>query len=153
MYLGGGSLAWCSDYGQIYFFDTDAGPIAGLDDLPTEVFERRWHAGETGFVIYTQDALRQRINIAIHDSAPDDVPTEPLSEDRWTKSAEFKGQFPSQKMLISSPSASGGETYAPTFALPAAACAVRVSWLEYPEDCYNAFRPKPDVFRIEIWPS
>jgi hypothetical protein len=153
MYLGGGSLAWCSDYVQIYFFDAGHGPIAGLDNLPAETFERGWHLGDAGFVIYTQDALHQRINIAIHNSAPDATANETLSEDAWTKSAQFDCRFPSQKMVVSSPSATGGEAHAPTFALPAVTCTVRISWLEYPDDCYNAFRPKPDVFCIEIWPT
>jgi hypothetical protein len=153
MYLGGGSLAWCSDYAQIYFFDTGHGPITGLDALDASVFERGWHVGEAGFVLYTQDALHQRINIAIHDSPAEESAKELLSEDAWTRTALFDCQFPSKAMVISSPSAAGGATYAPTFALPAAACTVRASWLEYPDDAYNAYRPKPDVFQVQIWPS
>jgi hypothetical protein len=153
MYLGGGSLAWCSDYGQIYFFDTQAGPVEGLDLIDAAVFERGWHVGNAGFVIYTQDALHQRVDIAVHDSAPEESDTDVSSNDAWTKSVQFTAQFPSRKMLVSNPSAAGGEGYAPHFSLPAAACSVRVNWLEYPDERYDAFRPKPDVFRIEIWPS
>jgi hypothetical protein len=153
MYLGGGSLAWCADYAQIYIFDRQYGPIQDIDQLDASIFERGWHVGPAGFIIYTQDALHQRIIIAIHGSAPDASVNELLSEDAWTKSSEFAANFPSKAMIISSPSKTGGEAYAPTFALPAMACNVRVSWLEYSEDCYDAFRPKPDIFQIEIWPA
>jgi hypothetical protein len=153
MYLGGGSLAWCSDYAQIYFFDSGHGLIKGLDALDAAVFERGWHADEAGFVIFTQDALHQRINVAIYDSAPEESAIDVLSGDSWTKSVQFTAKFPAQKMFISGPSASNLDSYAPTFALPAVSCMARVSWLEYPNDRYDAFRPKPDVFRVEIWPA
>jgi hypothetical protein len=153
MYKGGGILAWCSDYAQIYCADANHPALSGIDALPTDAYAQGYYVAQHGFAIFTADTLRQHVQIAVHDSEPDSTQTEPLSDDAWTRNADFSASFPSGQMTLSSPSGAGSENHGPHFRLIGTQCRVRVCWLEYEEGRYDAFRPKPDVIRIEIWPA
>jgi hypothetical protein len=153
MYLGGAEFAWVSDYAQIYFVDAADPRIAGIEDVPAADMERGFHLAPQALVVYTADCLRQHVRVALHDSAPQVSPREIMSEDVWTKVFEVAVTFPSGRFTISSPSKSGGEDYGPVFKAPAKVLRARLSWLEYEADRYDAFRPKPDVIQIELWPG
>jgi hypothetical protein len=153
MHKGGGTLAWCSDYAQIYCLDADHTVLRGIDEVPPEAYAQGFYTAEHGFAVFTADTLRQHVNIAVHDSEPELTPTEPMSGDAWTRTATFSAAFPSRQMTISSPSGAGGENHGPHFRLIGTHCQVRLCWLEYEEGRYDAFRPKPDVIRIELWPA
>jgi hypothetical protein len=153
MYLGGADFAWVSDYSQIYLIDSENSVIVGIEDVPTSDMEHGFHVAANALVVYTVDCLRQTIRITLYDAAPLAKPQEIMSEDAWTKVIETVVTFPSGSFTISSPSKSGTENYGPHFKAPAKKLNARVSWLEYQDDRYDAFRIKPDVIQIELWPA
>lgn len=153
MHLGGAHFEHSSDYSQFYLVDVKNMVIEGIADFGDEIFNARYHVVPNAIVIYTADCLRQVIRIAFSDSAPDANPVEIMSEDRWTKVVETEAGFPSGAFTLSSPSQTGTEAYGPHFKVVAPRMKLRISWLEYDEDRYNAFRPKPDVISLQFWPA
>ena len=153
MYLGGATLAWVSDYSQIYFVDGADPVIVGIDDIPVSDMERGYHNASNALVVYSIDCLCQHIRIQLYDSIPVASVKDSMSEDAWNKTVETNVTFPSGSFTVSSPSKSGLETYGPHFKAPASKLRARISWLEYNDDHYDAFRPKPDVIQIELWPA
>jgi hypothetical protein len=153
MYLGGGTLAWMSDYSQIYLVDVATPAIEGIDTFPVEIFERDFYVTPEGMIIFTVDCLRQEIRVSTYD-APAPASTQDLmSETAWTKQIETELVLPSKAFVLSSPSKCGGEAWAPVFKAPAARLTARISWLVHESDHYDAFRPKADIIQIELWPA
>lgn len=153
MYLGGASLAWCSDYSQIYFVDVASPAIAGIEDVGEEAFTRGYFTAVGALVVYTVDCLRQEVRIALHDGPPPVEAKDMMSEDVWTKVIETRVVLPSRKFTISSPSKAGGETWGPVFTAPHETLNARIQWLEYENEPYDAYRPKPDVIAVTLWPA
>ncbi len=153
MYLRGANFAWVSDYAQIYLVDPIDPVIAGIEDFGPEIFDRGYHVAPNALVIYTADCLRQEIRIELHDGPPVENDVEEISDDRWTRAVQAKVRFPSGSFTLSSPSKSYNEPLGPIFRSPAETVAVQILWLQYEEDCYNIFRPKPDVVKIVFWPA
>lgn len=152
MILGGGELAWVSDYASIYLVDAIETTIDGVDRVPNESFDRGYHVFPNALLIYTADCLRQEIHLRIYDSEPQEPPMSPYADTDWTKIATTTACFPSKRLAVSSPSSSGGEAYAPQFALPARDLHVGLYWLEFPDDRYDVERSKADVIEVHLWP-
>ena len=153
MHLGGAHFHHSSDYSQLYIVDGANPAIEGIADISEETLSRRFRVAPNGVVVYTADCLRQVIRIAFSDSAPEVNLVEVLSEDRWTKVVETEVSFASGTFTLSSPSRAGTEAYGPHFKAVAPKMKLRISWLEYDEDRYNAFRAKPDVICLQFWPA
>jgi hypothetical protein len=153
MYLGGADLAWTSDYAQIYLQDIAMRGLPGIEDVTPETMAKGYAQLGGAVVIYTADCLRQQVRLAIHDAPPEAAATERISEAAWTRQASAAAHFPSGAFMVSSPSRAGGEPWLPQFTVPQPRMVVWMSWLEYDDDRYNVFRPKPDVIQIDLWPA
>jgi hypothetical protein len=153
MILSETSLAWCSDYAQFYVLDTYSLSLPEADKFGSEVYAQGFYIAKNGFVVFTEDTSRQIIRVRIEDSPFECKAVEELSGDGWNKTKQFQAEFPSKTFVVSSPSKSGTEVHMPRFVLPSKRVTARVSWLEYGEDEYNIFRPKPDIIQLDMWPS
>ena len=143
-----------SDNAQIYLVDADAPRIPdGILAFSQSDTDARVKISPNGLIIFTADCLRQQINLVIADSPVEPVLEEPASNDPWTSTKETSFAISSRHLTLASPSRVGTEAHGPRFSLTASRLQARISWLEYDDDRYNVFRPRPDVVRIELWPQ
>jgi hypothetical protein len=146
------TVPWVSDYAQFYLVDSEARGIANIEVVGDHDFARGFNVAPDGLAIYTQDALRQEIRFRVYDRAPPVTTADAVSGDAWTKTAETQLSFPSGRCYLTSPSQAGNPVSA-ALETGTAPLLVRIHWLEYPEDRYDAERAKPDVFLVELWPA
>ncbi len=152
-YRGGATFAWQSDYLQFYLVDGDDPRFEAPVDVTPEMSARRWHRAATGLSVYSNDSLKQLIEIRIFgaERAPD--LTEWRSGKPWTQTEVASAKFPSRRLTLSSPSKAGTESYGPSFRVDAVAMAVRIQWMEFQGSRDDSKLVDPDVIQIDLWPA
>lgn len=152
-YRGGATLSWQSDYAQFYLVDGDDPHFEAPIDITSDMTVKRWHRMSSGLVVYTNDSLKQLMEIRIFDAAQAADPTEWRSAKAWTQAELTGARFPSRRFTVSSPSAAGTESYGPSFRVAAADVVVRIQWMEFQGSRDDTQLVEPDVIRLDIWPN
>ncbi len=141
---------WCSDYGQFMLTDVET-RFAFLEDISDTVYARGYHVAPGGLLVYTQDCLRQRIEVALLDSAPPPPEPDSVTPTQKFRTAQTSTSFPSGFFTIGSVSKTNYEAYGPRWNVGTSALSIRISWTEFLTDTYNPQRPEVDCFRLDLW--
>lgn len=152
-YIGGATFAWQSDYSQFYLIDGDHAAFVAPCDVTPEMEARGWAITPGGLVVYTQDCLKQLIEIRLFDGPSDAETAEWRSERAWTKTETTHVVLPAGRFTISSPSRAGTEASGPWFMTGAPSLVARLQWMELPGEHYDEDRRVYDVIRIDLWPD
>lgn len=152
-YIGGAVLAWQSDYSQFYLIDGDDAAFVAPDQLTPEIAARGWSIAPGGLAVYTQDCLKQLIEIRLFDAPSAADATEWRSQRAWTKTETAPVVFPAGRFTVSSPSRAGTEASGPWFMTGATSLVARLQWMELPGEHYDEDRRVYDVIRIDLWPD
>ena len=150
---GWATLAWQSDYGQFYLLDRKDSAFEAPVEITPELEARSLFVMPSGITIYTQSCLQQHIRIAIYHREPDHSAVDPMSGNPWTRVETVEVRFPSRSFAISSPSMPDPLPNGPIFLVDSQACAMRISWMEFPGSRDDSVPVEPDVIDIAIWPS
>jgi len=151
-YLGGATLDWQSDYAQFYLVDGHSLLGEAPVDITPEMMQRRWHPMPSGLVVYTNDCLRQLIEVRLFSTAQSADATDYRSDQPWTQTEIATAMLPSRTFSISSPSKAGTEAYGPHFRVDGTPVIVRIQWMELGDRNYDREGPQ-DVIRLDIWPG
>ncbi len=152
-YRGGATFAWQSDYAQFYLVDADHEAFVAPIDITAEMMAQSFAVCPNGLVIYTEDCLRQLIEVRLFDAEAKAEPGDWRSDRSWTRIATITVTFPSRRFTVSSPSRAGTEACGPWFEAGASKLKARLQWMELGSDNYEAARPHDDVIRIDLWPA
>ncbi len=150
-YRGGATLAWQSDYCQFYLQNDGASGFEAPVDITPDMMRRRWHVVPNGLVVYTNDCLKQLIEVRIFSAAPAMEPMEWRSQRIWTQTETAEVGLPLNTFALSSPSRAGLERYGPLFRVDATQMTVCIQWMEHgaSDDTASIL---DDVIRLTLWP-
>lgn len=149
--LGSATLAWVSDYGQFYLVDPADEPFVAPTKITSEMMRRGFFAAPSGLVVYTNDSLQQRIDLAIYDGEPAHPATEPMSGAAWTRVEQADLHFPSRSFGVSSPS-HPPRPFGPVFHVGSELMRARIAWKEFEGSRDDSVPVEPDVIAVSLWP-
>ena len=149
---GWATLAWQSDYSQIYLIDCGDETFEAPVEITAEIEKQSYATMPTGVVIYTQDSLNQHIHVAIYDIEPEHLSMGPISGKSWTKTEIVDVRFPSKRFAVSSPSAPDPLPSGPFFLVDSTDCTLRIDWMENQEVRDFSGPTDPDVIHLTLWP-
>ncbi len=149
--LGWATLAWVSDYSQFYLIDPADAAFEAPTEITAEMMRRDFFATPSGLVVYTQDCLRQHIDISIYDGEPAHPATEPMSQAAWTRVEGADLHFPSRSFGLSSPS-HPTLPFGPLFLVGSELMRARIAWKEFKGSRDDSIPVEPDVIAVSLWP-